>query len=318
LQLSAPFRIDKAELGGLPVAIGYLEGRLSMEIVATLLGILVGGLITLLALRIQLWHESKEKERERQLTLRRDVYLDTMEAIGRAQTFLAGFSREDLDVPQLLEKLEGIPSALGKAQLVTSEATFEAVEDFGYYLTSSSLDLLLCRLRVKGLQSEIESQQGEVAQLESRLAHTNELLGRISQDDAIHARMLLEVSDLGDALTAAQGLLQEMMSRHVEATEELGRKTLQVTLDAQVEIGKIVIQMRREIELPLNEEWYLMRLEQRKKRMQPKIDEAYKGVEEVLGETDRFHALGSLAERAPESAESVVSEPQKKLGGSRP
>lgn len=222
----------------------------------SLVGILAGGLIAFLTLRTQLRHEAKEKERERKLTLRRDVYLEAMEAIGRSQLFLGTFSREDFEIGKLLEQLQDIPGALSKAQLVAAEETFAALDRFGDFMMSSTVDLLALRLRVHHLQGEIAAQNEHIAQLESQ-----------------------------DELAAAHDRLQRLTQRNVEATERLGREAIKATLDAQAEAGKVILQIRKEIELPLQEEWYLSRLAEKAGRLQPKIDQIYKDVDAVFEES---------------------------------
>ncbi len=227
--------------------------------VSSLFGALVGGLIAFLTLRAQLRHDAKEKERERKLSLRRDVYLEAVDAIAKGQVFLGAFSRIDLEITKLLEQLQGIPGALSKAQLVASEETFAAMDNFGDFMTSSTVDLLALRLRVHHLQGEIAAQTEHIAQLED----PNEL-------------------------AAARGRLQRLTQRNVEVTESLGREAIKSTLEAQAEAGKVILQMRREIEIPLRDEWYLRRLEERADRLQPKIDQIYKDVNSVFEETDNL------------------------------
>jgi DNA repair ATPase RecN len=251
-----------------------------------LFGTLVGGLIAFFTLRAQLKHEAKEKERERQLTLRRDVYLEAMEAIGKSQFFLGTFSRDDLDIPKILEQLQEIPGALSKAQLVASEETFTALDHFGELMASSSIDLLALRLRVNHLREEIEAQNLQISQLEQRFSYVRELVQAVPREDPRHEQGRLELDRIQNELMTERNRLQRLTQRNVEVTEHLGREAVKATFSSQVEAGKVILQIRREIELPLKEEWYLRHLAEREGRFQPKIDAIYRDVDDIFEETD--------------------------------
>lgn len=267
--------------------IGFLGG---------IVGSLVGGFISYRTLRAQLEHEAREKERERQLTLRRDVYLEAMEAIGKSQTLLGSFSREDFDLPKLLDKLEELPGALAKAQLVTSESTFEALEKFGDFMISGCVDLLGSQLRVRHLQGEIKDRQRQISELQQRHENVLVFIHEAGSEDPRQPHALSELQRIQGEQAAGQAILQELFDRHIEATKQLGREAVKATLDAQVEVGKVVIEIRKELELPIREEWCLERLHERKARLLPKVDQAYKHVDDVFDEVD---AIESAANSAP-------------------
>ena len=54
-------------------------------------GIIVGAIIAWIGVWLQLRHDSKEREKERQMALRQDVYLSAAEEIGKLLTSLANF-----------------------------------------------------------------------------------------------------------------------------------------------------------------------------------------------------------------------------------
>ncbi len=261
-----------------------------------IVGSFVGGFIAYRTLRTQLEHEAKEKERERQLTLRRDVYLEVMEAIGKSQTILGSFSREDFDISKLLDRLEGIPGALAKAQLVTSEGTFEALERFGDFMISDCVALVGLHLRVRHFQGEIESRQRQISQLQQRHENILVFIHEAGPQDLRQPHALSELQRIQNGQASAQSILEKLIERHVEVTKQLGREAVKATLDAQIEVGKLTIEIRKELELPLRKEWCLERLQERKIRLLPKLDEAYKDVNDIFDETE---ALETLANPAP-------------------
>jgi DNA repair ATPase RecN len=213
-----------------------------------------------------------------------------MEAIGKSQALLGSFSREDFDIPKLLDKLEEIPGALAKAQLVTSESTFEALDRFGDFMVSSCIALLGLHLRVRHFQGEIEDRQRQISQLQQTYDNVRVFIQQAGPQDMRQPHALSELQRIQGELSSVQAILPKLTHRHAEVTEQLGREAVKATLGAQVEVGKVTIEIRKEIELPLREDWYLGRLQERKSRLLPKVDEAYKDVDDIFEETEALEA----------------------------
>lgn len=278
---------------------------MNSDIIVALIGVaggvvgsLVGGFIAFRTLRTQLRHEAQEKERERQLALRRDVYLEAMEAIGKSQALLGSFSREDFEVSKLLDKLEEIPGALAKAQLVTSESTFEALDRFGDFMISSCVTLLGLHLRVRHFQGEVNERQSQISQLQQEYDNVRVFLQQVGPQDPRQAHALSGLQRIQSELASVHAILQKLSQRNLEVTEHLGREAVKATLGAQAEVGAVTVQIRKELELPLREEWYLGRLEERKSRLLPKVDEAYKDVDNIFDETEALEASATPAPSA--------------------
>lgn len=276
--------------------------ELDTNIIVALIGIIggiggsfIGGSISRKILRTQLEHEAREKERERQLTLRRDIYLETMEAISKSQMLLGSFSREDFSISALLDKMEEIPGALAKSQLVTSEGTFEALDKFNDFMISNVVTLLGLHIRVRHLQSEIEDHRRQISQQQQRHERILAFINEVGPQDQRQSYAISELQNVQEEQASAQAVLEELIDRHVEATKRLGEEAAKSTIDAQMEVGKIIIEMRKELELPLREEWCMERFHERKARLLPKIDEVYKNVDDVFGETEALEASAKLA-----------------------
>jgi len=57
--------------------------RLIPDFIWPLIAVIIGGMLAWIPLSWQLIHDSKERERERQMSLRRDVYLFAAKKIGQ-------------------------------------------------------------------------------------------------------------------------------------------------------------------------------------------------------------------------------------------
>lgn len=251
-----------------------------------LLGTLLGGIIAYVTLRSQLRHERREGERDRKLSLRRDIYMETAAAIGRSQLFLGDFSRQDIITQELANQLRDVPGALNRAQLVASEETFEALEQFGEFFASRTIALLALRMRVDHLQNEIDSEQVNITRHNERRAYIQAKLAELGDESPLIEGGRAALLEVHSQLKVLHNRLITLTNEHVKATEELGRAALKATLDSQVELGRVNVQIRRELELPLSEGWYISRLQKRAERLQPKINDIYRHVDRLFEETE--------------------------------
>jgi hypothetical protein len=74
-------------------------------------------------LRIQLEHDAKEKARDRISALRREVYLQAVEELTKANSHLASLSQSDPTKTNLADGLQGFFVAAAKLQLVAEPTT---------------------------------------------------------------------------------------------------------------------------------------------------------------------------------------------------
>src|SRR5688500_4484802 len=64
---------------------------------------IIGALLTLLGVNMQLRYNSRERERDRQMQLRRDVYLEAAEGLAASTDFLFRFTNISIPLAQLGE-----------------------------------------------------------------------------------------------------------------------------------------------------------------------------------------------------------------------
>jgi hypothetical protein len=76
--------------------------------------------------RIQLAHDSDEHRIGREMSLRRDVYLDAAEATGSLQEYISNSARTDLPETERLSLIKGSTGVLNKVHVVGSNETIKA------------------------------------------------------------------------------------------------------------------------------------------------------------------------------------------------
>lgn len=99
------------------------------------IGVIIGALLSWMPIRWQLKHDSKEKEKERQMSLRRDVYLFAAEKIGQQLNYLANYFQTQEPPPK------GYDEALVKINLIGNSETVNSVNKFNDHLVKAYCEL---------------------------------------------------------------------------------------------------------------------------------------------------------------------------------
>lgn len=114
--------------------------------------------------RYQIERKFQERAAEREIALRAEVYLPAADAIARAQDFLGKFPAMNLAREETHAVIDDVLGALGKSQLVASEASVRSVMAVASEFTNGYLVLTARRQQLAKLKVEI-------AELDSAISH---------------------------------------------------------------------------------------------------------------------------------------------------
>lgn len=133
--------------------------------------------------RYQVDQERAERASEREMALRKEVYLPAAEAIGRAQDFLAKYPAMDLAREQAQDVVDQVLGALGKAQLVASEASLQPVMAVTSEFSNSYVALVAKLQPLHKLRAEIAELSSAVEHLAVERDHLLAQLTRLAADN---------------------------------------------------------------------------------------------------------------------------------------
>lgn len=133
---------------------------------ATFWGIVVGSLFTVIGvvitnrsntqrLRLQHEHERELEAKDRDLSMRRDIYLDSMDAISEGMGAVGRFGELDVPLESLMGRYESKAAGIRKVALVGTEETVRAVSVFAQEIMGSFLRLTAQRAQLEALQERI-------------------------------------------------------------------------------------------------------------------------------------------------------------------
>ncbi len=233
---------------------------------ATVWGFLVGSFITVIGvaltnasntkrLRLQHAHERELDARARDLSMRRDVYLNAFEAMATGMTTVGSFGELDIPFQDLMRQYMGKAGAMGKITIVGREETIRAVADFEQALTGAFM-------RLSGQRNGVDQLYRRTRELEAKLeasVHEQERLAT-----------LLERADGGDQVALERSLEYERRRTRQLRTEQqdveaafnpammgLIRNSMQEVAELDTMIVPVVRCVRNELGLAFDDAFYL-------------------------------------------------------------
>jgi len=224
----------------------------------------------------RLRHDGLMRDRERDMALRREVYLKSAEALAHAQEYLAAFSREELPTAQHEALIKGIGGDLNKVHIVGSLPTVEAIVAANEFFVRSVANLSVESLPVKRLREEIRAE--EMA-LGSAHARRDEALIRMREMDRTQTTDSAFWDVQNQMLVEAQGAIENAMERMRDLKERRAVREadlLRNGANACIAFGALVVRanlmIRRELELPLDADAYLGLMEKSQESLARSVD----------------------------------------------
>lgn len=122
----------------------------------TLSGVLLANRSSRIRQIAELKHDASQRDREREMALRRDVYLGAAGAISRAQSMLMRLADLNVADQELSAAFSRDSSAMAQVHVVGTNKTVQAISAFSQELGAAFLELTLKRLPLLERKNQIE------------------------------------------------------------------------------------------------------------------------------------------------------------------
>ena len=263
-------------------------------------GVLIGSLLTIIGvvltnisntkrLSIQHEHERQLRNKERDLNMRREIYMDAMEAISAGITAISRFSELNETPEALMQSYTSLSANVSKVTIVGQNDTIEALANFQLELNGAFLRLMSKRDKFdadlkmsESIENEIKSSKEKLNFLSDQI--TKAQLSSLPQEQinpilAEFKKVETELSDLQSQGEAIGNKLMQTISNLVQTSmsEVSSLNRLLVPL---------ISLMRTELELPFNEEHFARILEKGNTELENYMASFFQDVHETLGEED--------------------------------
>ncbi len=234
--------------------------RLIPNFIWPLIAVVIGGLLAWVPLRWQLEHDSREREKERQMSVRRNVYLSAAEKIGQQLTYLADFPKRRREpLP------EGYRDLITQIQVIGSKETLVAVNRFDDYMNEAF--------------NELAPQILEIVLLEKKFDSLDKVEDKTREERGIYLEQMKEHNLLGiiderkwsvietnsdSAKSRSDQLMKELKKtgdKIVKLTCDLTPKCQQKAQSAEELLISVIVAIRKELDAPFDEKAYRAMME---------------------------------------------------------
>lgn len=191
------------------------------NLILPLIGVIIGAVLSWIPMRWQLKNASKEKERERRMSLRRDVYLFAAEVIGQQLSYLANFYQTEESSPK------GYTEAITKIHIIGNNETVAAMNEFNDHMAEAFWELIP------------QKEQIDILEQAGNLLLSPE---RVALDSKEPQEMLKEFKEIYD--------------KKMKLTYELAGECNQKAQLADELLTPVIVAIRKELDSPFDEEAY--------------------------------------------------------------
>ena len=236
----------------------------------TFLGIILGSLLTIIGviltnssntrrLRLQHEHERSLENKSRDLNLRRDVYMEAMEAIATGLVAVSRFGDLNISADTLMHSYTDLSPKIGKVTIVGNNDTIKALATFNLELTGAFLRLSAKREKFNTLFHHSQAIEKELEQARQEQKH---MAGLLKEAQAVQAGLTPD-DRLQEESDAAARQVEELQAEYEDTWKQIFPIQIQLVKDSTTEVAvldqllvPLIGLMRAELELPFNEAYY--------------------------------------------------------------
>jgi hypothetical protein len=211
-------------------------------------------------LREQHEHDREMRNRDRELSLRKDVYLSAAEAVSAGITAIGRFA--DLEIPnnQLTQAFVDKSPAIAKVNIIAEELTVEALTNLLGELSAVYLRLFAKRFPLVALRDQILRLQEQIARSSREKDRMVELMKQFNLDGTIDPNRYHIIESV---FKFEQDCIAETSKQHAMLSADISVKQLQFMKECVHETNRMsrltvpaIVFARAELEMPINEQVY--------------------------------------------------------------
>lgn len=252
----------------------------------------VGGLISIISVviqnvflakrqREQLSHDAEQRRLEREMTLRREVYLEVAGATANLQEYLLNLGNPNISAEKQAEVMQGSSAALNRAQVVGRLDTLQSLNKAQEFFGVISIDLNL-----KGVAVKLALLKVSDLEKESQFLFNNrmELAKTILSQKDVDIKHLLEtlVGSLEEKENEIKKQVDDARNAHRRELKKLLVAATQAGLDYNNLLIEPLIMARRELGFELDGDAYREMSEVINAHIQQEIEKSIVTIEEMF------------------------------------
>lgn len=251
-------------------------------------GVLLGSLLafggTFVATRQQLRHDAEQRERERKMQLRREVFLESADGVAGNAEYFMKFANVDLPISELTPS-NAKPGWLNKLYTVASLDAIEAFTVANAALGAAAFDLLRRRLVVEDVKNKITSVSQQIDAIKAIQQTIRDAVAATANvtptPEVLQGRKVVqqhwdqtwrEFEKLGEKNS-------HLLDQKVKLQRVLLEQAISYSIEYQKKLRKALVALRLELDLPIDETRLETFMAQVDAEMLPKMKELFDAIE---------------------------------------
>jgi hypothetical protein len=214
----------------------------------------------------QFKHDRLVKSTERELALKKDIYLDTAEAVSAAISSLLNFANLDTLNDKVTERYFEKSPVLAKVHVVGTMQTVDSLANLTDEYRQQSFDLWVVRHQLIAQKSAIENLDISVARFQKEVDITLELIKQFNTSNAndqqrwdkLQKNVEFEMDRVDGRLKQRGELVKKLAGEHAAFIADCSLAAVAVSKH----VVPLVNAIRQELELPFNLDGYQARVDQ--------------------------------------------------------
>ena len=235
----------------------------------------------------QLSHDAIERDRDRKMDLRRQVYLEAAEAITANYLIINKLPNLTITDSDLSKQFSDSAISISKVNVIGSDITVKSVTDLSSAISRKYLFLTAKRIPLVQRQHEINSQNGLLAQSAAERDRMIELMKDFNLQGAVDNR-LWDV--INKNFEFEKNRCDEYRNKINELQQINGQEQIQLSLEcleASKEVSAFFVPaisaVRQEMDIPFDENAYRKTLEESWKAAQESVSEFFSTITRKSG-----------------------------------
>ena len=253
-------------------------------------GVIVGSLLTFIGVGRQLRHDSKQRERERQMQLRRDVYLEAAEGVAGSIDYYFRFINPDLPIDATSPGAR-FPGWLNKIYMVGSLETITAFTDAGATQAAAMLELARQRFAVGEISAQIAAANDRVADIRKYQEQAKAIAAAaVTEPPTEHLKRALEDEQRRweqswKDLREVSDHLERLWTQKAQLHRVLLEQAIHHFTNYQQKLRRAQLALRRELDMPVDEAGFQEALTRIDNNVLPKLRQLLDELEEDTNES---------------------------------
>lgn len=238
--------------------------------------------------KTQFSNDSEQRRTDREMSLRREVYLEAAAAIGKMQEFIASSGRQDISESEKLALVQGSTAVLNKIHIVGTNRTIEVFSNAQLAFARCNSRLGKIKLDIIRKEIDIEQLQKAKQRLEEQRESQLQIAAAIAPNQRSEAapEIRSRVMDLSRKIEEIYKSLDSAQDDLFKLQMTLVAESVTSNLEVIAAFSEASLAVREELKLGLDTEAYQIFMKDQQKQMEEVFSSFLKHVSEKDREED--------------------------------